>query len=186
MEPDSVYINEFLKNKNQKAFTELMKRYQDKVFRFCVAYSGNKADAEDLAQEIFIKVFHNLGNFRSESLFGTWLYRIMINHCHNTYNSKRFRFRKLIQENSTIPDKGSDDPESLVIAREKTKMIYEGLSLLEGNQRSVLILRDIDGLTYEEISELLHLKSGTVKSTLARARIKVANYLKRRLYYELP
>jgi len=179
MDQDAGNIKLFLERNDVRAFGELMNKYKDQVFNYCFAYFGNSDDADDNTQEIFITVYEKLGSFKFESLFSSWLYRIMINHCHNTYRSKVYRMRqKMNNVEYTDIRNGNLSPESATINKELETIIYNAINLLKGKQKTVLILRDIDGKSYEEISEITELNIGTVKSALARARKKVAFTLK--------
>jgi len=179
MDPDIADIKQILDNQNTRAFSRLMHKYKNRVYNYCYAYFGNSDDADDNTQEIFIRVYKNLGSFKFGSQFSSWLYRIMINHCHNTYKSKAYRMRRQMDhiEGREVRN-GRKDPESATISKEMEKIIYESINLLKGKQKTILILRDIDVRSYEEITEITGLNMGTVKSTLARARGKVATALK--------
>jgi RNA polymerase sigma-70 factor (ECF subfamily) len=179
IDPDVGDIKQFLEQHDTRAFGRLMGKYKDRVYNYCYAYFGNSHDADDNTQEIFIRVYEKLGSFQFKSQFSSWLYRIMINHCNNTYKSKAYKIRRQMNH---IEDRevrnGRKDPESAVISKELEGIIYRAIDLLKGKQKTILILRDIDGRSYEEIAEITGLNMGTVKSNLARARGKVATALK--------
>ncbi len=182
MDRDAEHIKQFLANGDKKAFGNLMTKYKDQVFNFCYAWLGNYEDADDCTQEIFIKAFENLGSFRFDSKFSTWLYRLMVNHCKNTVKTKYYRQKQLTNGADALQHHRTTDilsPEKITLNKEMEELVYSAINLLKGIQKTVLILRDIDGKNYDEIAEITHLKSGTVKSTLARARYKVAEILKK-------
>jgi len=179
MDQDTGNIKLFLETGDVRAFGKLMSKYKDQVYNYCFVYFGNSDDADDNSQEIFIKVYKKLASFKYESLFSSWLYRIMVNHCHNTYRSKVYKMRrKMSNVDNTEIRNGSLNPESITINKELETIIYSAINVLKGKQKTVLILRDIDGKSYEEISQIMNLNMGTVKSALARARKKVATKLK--------
>ncbi len=175
---------------DKRAFGLLIDHYQDMVYNCCFRFFGNRDDAFDCAQEIFISVYKNIGSFKFKSKFSTWLYTITINTCKNTANTKLYKSGKMldsIEQNETIDHTSKQligngrDPEKVFLGKELSGVIEHAITQLEGNQKTVLILRDIEGRSYEEIAEISGLKTGTVKSTLARARLKVANVLKKYL-----
>lgn len=184
---DSDLVNSF-KEGNTIAFERLVIKYQDRIFNLCFRFLGNRQEAEDIAQEIFIKVFKALKRFRSESSFYTWIYRITINTCKNRIKSLDYRRSK---KNITLDDErdpkynsesftsGVDsNPDQIIEKKERIKLIQNAIKDLTYDHRAVIILRDIEGFTYEEISEITGHKLGTVKSKLSRARNDLREKLK--------
>ena len=172
---------------DRKAFKELLDRYQDKVYQFCFRFIGNTDDAADCSQEIFIKVYQNIGQFSHRSKFSTWIYRITINTCQDMVKSKSYRYRQRSVEleqpdegsaGVQVPANGSSDPESIMQHNEIQIYFQKALLKLKEMQRVVLIMRDVEGRSYEEIALATQLKIGTVRSTLARARYSMAEQLK--------
>ncbi|MCK4677522.1 MAG: sigma-70 family RNA polymerase sigma factor [Bacteroidales bacterium] len=184
MDIDANNIKSFQATGNQQAFGELMRKYKDRVFNFCLCYLEKYDDADDCTQEIFIKLYENLHTFRFEAKFSTWLYRIMINSCKNMKRSKHYSMRGRIQETDISGasleeiNNCSHSPEKVLINEELGRAIREAIQTLKGSQKMVLIMSDIDGRAYEEIAKITNFKIGTVKSKLARARLKVAEILK--------
>lgn len=163
------------------AFDKLILKHMDMVFNLCFRILGDYDEANDSAQDIFIKVYKNLKNFRFKSAFSTWLYRVTINTCKNILVSSRHRFTKrAVRLNS--PDEREDNPGVIDIRdrsfnpavlyerKEKETAIQEAIDSLPDKQKILIILRDIEGKSYEEIVEITGFKPGTVKSKLARAR----------------
>ena len=180
---DAALIRLFLAG-DTGAFDRLVVRHQDRVFNLCYRFVGDYHEANDLAQDVFIKVFGSLAKFRFKSEFSTWLYRIAVNTCRNRVTSLDFRFKKkadsLQSENGNITVALSDDSGSPGIAlekKERSNIIHKAISMLSGDKKTVLILRDMEGLTYEEIALVTGLNPGTVKSRLARARRKLKEKL---------
>lgn len=173
---DAALIRLFLSG-DAGAFDRLVVRHQDRVFNLCFRFLGDVHEADDLAQDVFIKAFTALHAFRFESAFSTWLYRIAVNTCRNRIKSLAYRFKKtahsLHSEKGNIHGALSDEsasPGAALERKERSRRVQQAVDALPGDKKTVLILRDFEGLTYEEIAALTGLKPGTVKSRLARAR----------------
>lgn len=172
---------------NKAAFDELVLSHKDKVFNLCYWFMGDYQEANDLAQDVFFKVFRALKNFRFESAFSTWIYRISVNTCKNRLKSLPYRLKKrFVHLNHTeagsnpgveIADESSS-PEIELAKKEKMKRIKAAINSLPPNKKTVVVLRDIEGLSYEKISMVTQLNLGTVKSKLARARQDLREMLK--------
>ena len=173
------------KKGNKKAFGELVRRWQKKVYSQCLRYLRNPLTAEEVAQDVFVSIYKAIPNFREEARFSTWLYRIVINHCKNKsqYQNRRHQnsHEPLEGTNPEIPRQLPIDQLNAEQALQKKKvmgLLQEALNKLEEKQKSILLLRDVQGLSYEEIAEILSLPKGTVKSRIHRARMEVAKLLK--------
>lgn len=171
------------------AFDQLVLRHKDRVFTLCCRFLGDYQEADDMAQEIFIKVYKNLQNFRAEASFFTWLYRIAVNSCKNRLKSLEYKYRRKqvpLPGSQNPGDSGSikeieDNQPTPAAALEKTekgKLIQKTINSLPKEQKMMVVLRDIEGLSYEEIIKLTGHKLGTVKSKLARARTALREKLK--------
>ena len=168
---------------DRKAFTELLDRYQDKVYQFCFRFIGNSDDAADCSQEIFIKIYQHIGQFNYRSKFSTWIYRTcqdMVKSTSYKYRQRSVELEKPDQDSAGVqaPADGSTDPVSIMQHKEIQIYFQRALLKLKEMQRVVLIMRDIEGRSYEEIALATQLKIGTVRSTLARARYSMAEQLK--------
>jgi RNA polymerase sigma-70 factor (ECF subfamily) len=169
------------------AFDELVLSHKDKVFNLCYWFVGDYQDANDLAQDVFFKAFKALKNFRFESSFSTWIYRITVNTCKNRLKSFQYRLKKkVVHLNHTagvsnpgveIADE-SASPEIELGKRESMRLIKEAIDTLPADKKAVVVLRDIEGLSYEKISTITKFNLGTVKSKLARARQDLREMLK--------
>lgn len=171
------------------SFDRLVLRHKDKVFNVCFRLMGDYQEADDCAQETFVKVFRSLRNFRFESSFTTWLYKIAVNTCKNRLASAALRHRR---KTVTIdpPNAGSQHDASLHIAdpapsplnylenKERERLLQSAINALPDEAKAVVVLRDIEGLTYEEIANITGYNLGTVKSKLARARKQLRDSLK--------
>lgn len=164
------------------AFDELVRKYQDRVFNLCVRYLREPELAEEIAQDVFVAIYKHVGTFQGTSKFSTWLFRIVANHCHN--KSKYLRRRKHKQTESIdrpletddgemqreLPDDPGRSPEELANRRLLNEQIQEAISHLDEDHRVIVLLRDVEDMSYEDIGEILDLPEGTVKSRLHRAR----------------
>jgi RNA polymerase sigma-70 factor (ECF subfamily) len=170
------------------AFDQMVMRHKDKLFNTVYWFLGDYQEANDCAQEIFIKVFKGIKKFRFESAFSTWLYRIAINTCKNRLKSSAYRWKKRMvplenPESSKEGNRsyeiqnGSPSPENKLEKKEKIMRIQKALNSLPQEQNRIIVLRDIQGLSYQEISDITGLNLGTVKSRLARARMDLRNKL---------
>lgn len=160
-----------------EAFEQLVLKYQTAVYNLCLRMTGDPEDAADMTQESFLKAWRNLESFQGNSAFSTWLYRLASNTCLDHLRSvKRRPQLSLVVEDEDgeaqaldVPD-SAPTPEEQVIALDEQSRLNEALQALDEDQRQILILRAVNGLSYTEIAEALQLKEGTVKSRLARAR----------------
>lgn len=164
------------------AFDELVRRYQDRVFNLCVRYLREPEIAEEIAQDVFVAIYKHVGTFQGTSKFSTWLFRIVANHCHNKAKYLRRRKHKLTDSidrpvetddgdmQRELPDDPGRSPEELTHRRLTNEQIQEAISHLDEDHRVIVLLRDVEDMSYEEIGAILDLPEGTVKSRLHRAR----------------
>jgi RNA polymerase sigma-70 factor (ECF subfamily) len=147
------------------------------VFSLAFHLLGDRDEALDLSQEVFLRVFRTLGSFRGQSALRTWIYRIVINQARNRQRWWRRRHRSAqvsldehLQQNGDMESHGEALPDRLLASKETAAFIWQAMDRLPFDQRTALILREIDGLRYEEIAFSLGIAVGTVKSRLTRAR----------------
>ena len=158
-----------------KAFEILIRRYQRQVFNLIYQMTHNVEVVEDIGQDIFIAAFKAIKDFKAQSSFFTWLYRIAINHCKNYLTAsnrtqdaeKRYRIE---QHSVEIPEDYEKNPQSMLLAKEFVEQMEEAMASLPAEQRIVLTLCEFQGLSYQEIAEILGCPIGTVRSRLSRAR----------------
>ncbi len=192
IERQSIHLIKAFLQDDKDAFDQLILLRQRMVFNLCYRLLGNYEDADDCAQEVFIKVYRSLKRFRFESNFSTWLYRITINTCKNKLNSLDFRLRfkktRLNNNKSAENVPGSieigDDtysPDSSLKRKEISELIQAAVNKLPAPQKMVVVLRDMEGRSYEEIVEITGFKLGTVKSKLSRARLELREILRGRV-----
>jgi len=174
---------------DKAAFDTLVLRHKDKLYNLCYWFLGDGQEANDSAQEVFIKVFRSLRKFRFESAFSTWLYRIAANTCKNRLKSSEFRQKtKRVRfdnpgkiEDGQYAEQIQDKTSSPMIELEKKErmmLIHKAIASLPTDQSTVVVLRDIEGLSYEEVANITGINSGTVKSRLSRARQQLRKKLR--------
>jgi RNA polymerase sigma-70 factor (ECF subfamily) len=189
--PDTVLIRA-VQAGDMAAFDELVLKYKDRLFNLVYWFLGDYQDANDCAQETFIKVFKSIKKFRFESTFSTWLYRIAINTCKNKIKSSAYRWKKKTVSLETSNSSKNGNPFSEIVngsptpivaleKKERMMRIQKAINSLPEEQNKVVVLRDIQGLSYQDISDITGLNLGTVKSRLARGRLALKNRLKGRI-----
>lgn len=172
------------KNGDENSFESLILSCQGRAFNIALRYLRNEEDALDALQESFIKIYRNLNTFKEDSKFDTWVYRIVVNTCNDMIrkNNRRKNTDSIYRNDGEketvleIPDV-SDAPEEVYDKKEKQDHILSCLEKLNPGQKEIIILRDIQGFTYEEISEILECSIGTVKSKINRSRLKLRETL---------
>jgi RNA polymerase sigma-70 factor, ECF subfamily len=175
---------------DEKAYEQLIQRFQTPVYNLAWRLVNDPADASDVVQEVFLKVFRNIGHFRRDSSLRTWVYRIAVNESHNR---RRWLFRHRrgetgIEENfddaegreRPLTDTG-ETPFDFTMNREAQLLLEEGLAAINPAFRDSLVLREVEDMSYEEIAEILEVSLGTVKSRIMRGREALRRYLADRL-----
>jgi RNA polymerase sigma-70 factor (ECF subfamily) len=165
-----------------QAFDEVYDRFGDMVYNLAARMSGSREEAADLTQEIFLRIYRHLGSFGGRSTLKTWVFRIAINHCRDRL-SRHFPSMKSIDddvEDGGVPiaDPGRG-PEELALAADEGRRVSEGLARIPPVFREAVVLRDLEGLSYEEIAEVLGVRVGTVRSRIARGRDQLRALLER-------
>ena len=167
---------------NDDAWRELVDRFSQKVYSVAYHFTLKREDAEELSQEIFLKIFENLHRYDGGFPLIAWIASLSRNLCIDRYRrSKREKSFRFVTDDAVSPMlTSSDDPAADAIRRERTKMLFAALSEIPEDLAEILVLRDLDGLAYEEIGRALELPDGTVKSRLFRARTEVARKIRDR------
>ena len=173
-----------VQNGDVNAFEAIVREYEKNVYNIALRMSGDREDALDISQESFLKAYHSLHSFRGDSKFSVWLYRIVSNTCLDFLRERKRRAEvPLVREDdegetedAQIRDE-SLSPERLYERRLTREAVQRGLMSLPEDQRKILLLREIQGFSYEEIGRVLSLESGTVKSRIFRARRKLCEFL---------
>ncbi|OGQ99668.1 MAG: hypothetical protein A2505_09345 [Deltaproteobacteria bacterium RIFOXYD12_FULL_55_16] len=167
---------------DQQAFNRLVTLYQRKIYNLALGYVKQEDEAKDLTQDIFVTVFRQIDKLKDENKFGAWLYQLALNHCRNRYQKLRrhgFFSSQSLEEPETDPHSSSGGTPEKDYERSNTaRLVREAIASLTPAEKEVILLRDLQELSYEEISEILALPLGTVKSKLNRARLALKNRLK--------
>jgi len=190
---DDAKLVERLIARDERAFNALVKSYERRVFALVLRMIGNRAEAEDLAQEVFVQVFKAIGSFRGESKLSTWIYRIAINLCKNRPKYLRVRHAgeqdelEAVAERAPIGESRHANvaqiarPDEMMSGKQVERIVQQAILALEPSFRECLVLRDVEDLSYEEIGAITGLPEGTVKSRIHRARAQLKELVEKAL-----
>jgi RNA polymerase sigma-70 factor (ECF subfamily) len=186
---DEVLIEQ-CQNGDPSAMERLMLKYQNRLYNCILRICSNPDDAAELTQETFVKVIENIGKFQGKSSFYTWAFRIAVNLTINyCRRNARLGLKSLDSDESQSGDQGTDllrdylsnekspDPASIAENREFCDLVIESIAKLDEDHRTALVLRDIEGMSYAQIAQVLDLELGTVRSRISRARGKFRDIL---------
>ena len=181
---EELEVVEAVRNGDSAAFEQLVLENQQRVYNLALRMVGNPDDAYDMSQEAFIKAYNSIQSFRGDSKFSVWLYRLTTNVCldflrsetRKSHGSLTFAEEENDDKELEIPDERFS-PQDEAERRELREAVRRGLKALPPDYRAILLLREIDGLSYEEIGSVLELEAGTVKSRIFRARKKLCEIL---------
>ncbi|MDE3195088.1 MAG: sigma-70 family RNA polymerase sigma factor [Acidobacteriota bacterium] len=187
---EDLRLIEGLRAADERAYEQLIERFQTPVYNLAWRLLSDPADASDVVQEVFLKIFRNVNSFRGDSSLRTWVYRIAVNESHNR---RRWLFRH--RRGETGIDEAFDDcdsrerpltdvgetPFDFTMNREAQNLLEEGLGAINPVFRTALVLREMEELSYEEIASVLDVSIGTVKSRILRGREALRRYLATRL-----
>jgi RNA polymerase sigma-70 factor (ECF subfamily) len=177
---DDVPLIERSRRGDSAAFGGLVRKYQDRLFNTVVHVAGSREEAEDVVQEAFVQAFLKLASFHGDSAFYTWLYRIAF----NVAVSRRRRKRNEVSLDAAREDAGREPADDLehpgeqMLRQERANLVHAALAVLSEEHRTILVLREMEGFEYEQISDILDLPTGTVRSRLHRARLQLREQLK--------
>ena len=169
---------------DRDAFAQLLERYEKPVYHQALRMVDHSEDAADLTQEVFLKVWQGLPGFQGDSAFSTWLYRLTSNACIDFLRREKRRRGTLSLDDQELDlsaqlSDPAPAPQQALEQRELQRTLEAGLAQLSDEHRQVLVLRELNGLSYEEIAQALGLSPGTVKSRIARARLSLAKFLRK-------
>lgn len=162
------------KQGDRKAWNMIVEKYSKTVFNIALSFAKTRDDASDITQDIFIKVFRNIDHFADDGNFSSWVIRISKNYCID-YWRKNKKYQDQLELDDRLRVHDSDSPEEVTVRDSESQLLREKLKLLDGDLCLLITMRDIQGFSYQEISESLNLPLGTVKSRINRGRIKLAN-----------
>ena len=173
-----------LKQGREEAFQVLVRQYQARLFGIAFGMTQDREESQDIVQDVFLKVHQNIHRFEGKSKLSTWLHRITVNHCLNLkrrwINRFRWHHRPLEMDAGDYPELGSSEhyPEILYRNKEFRYQFRKVLKKLPADARAVFVLKELEGLSYDEIAKTLQIKRGTVSSRLFYARRKLRSALK--------
>jgi RNA polymerase sigma-70 factor, ECF subfamily len=186
LDPDADCVARVLGG-NREAYREIVERYQARVFRIASALVKNREDAVDIAQESFVRAYANLESFKGDSRFATWLYKIVNNLCIDWIRRRRTAQSEELDEGARSQDDSiapglisgrlHNNPQGELLRQELAQKLQIALEGLPEKHREILLLREVEGLSYEELSEVLDIPKGTVMSRLFHARAKMQTLL---------
>ena len=169
-----------LKEKDEEAYRELVRQYQAKLFRIVYGITLDREESSDIVQDVLLRVYQHIHTFKGDSKFYFWLRRITINMCLNWHRRWKRRFRWRHQplekgEGENVMELGTESysPETLYREKELEKILQEGLKTIPEDARTVFILKEMEGLSYEDIAGILKINKGTVSSRIFYARQKL-------------
>ena len=174
-----------LKARDERAFNALVARFQDRVYNLIRRLLGNPEEARDVTQEVFVSVFEKVDSYRGDASIATWIYRIATNHAKNRikYLSRRKDRQRESLESLAVPPTSSrlsaevPRPDQALLRERVSRLVDAALGELDEEQRIVLVLRDVEGQSYEDIAEITGIQLGTVKSRLHRGRQRLKEAL---------
>ena len=178
---EDVALIERCLRKDQSAWEGIVARYRRKVFHIAYKFTGKHDEAEDLSQEIFLKLFKSLDKFNRDADFSTWLSSVARNYCIDHYRASK-REKEVVVEDLVAMDlapAASGNPHRALEDRDRRSFLRRGLEVLPDQLREAVILRDLQGLSYQEMADRLRLPEGTVKSRINRGREELARLLLR-------
>jgi RNA polymerase sigma factor (sigma-70 family) len=170
---------ELFQNGNEASFNELVRRYQEKIYWVARRFVNDHDQADDIVQEVFIKVYSALKQFRGESSVYTWMYRVAVNVALNALRKQRIRDFIRIDDFFETADDENSQPDAIAEKNEQHKLIEEAIAQLPEKQKAVFILRYHEELPYEEISHILKTSIGGLKANYFHAAKKIGDYINR-------
>ncbi len=190
MGPDDITLVQRVRTGDQRAFKLLVERYQRKVYGVALGMMRNKEDARDVAQEAFVKVYRYVEFFKGDASFSTWLYRITTNICIDILRKRgatkgltHIEFDEAVKRDTAEAQIGAlgsmlgTNPQKSALRKELADKINEAMGQIPETHRQILLLREVEGMSYDDLSKTLNIPKGTVMSRLFHARLKMQNIL---------
>lgn len=163
------------------AFSELMTIHEKRMYAVALRMCANREDAQDCLQDAMLRVYRSIGGFKGQSSFSTWVYRITMNTCLDELRRRKTRSAASLDnmlEGGWAPTDGGNGPEKQAVASEQRRVLNSAIAELPEDMRSAIVLRDVQGFSYEEIADMLGVNIGTIKSRISRGREKLRQILK--------
>lgn len=165
------------------AFNRLMEAHERRMYAVALRMCGNREDAQDCLQEAMLRIYRSISGFKGQSSFATWVYRITMNTCLDELRRKKNKQNTSLDsllDTGWSPQDESASPEKHAVQSETRRLLHEAIRDLPEDMRSAIVLRDIQGLSYEEIAQALDINVGTIKSRISRGREKLREKLKKK------
>ncbi|MFO1444114.1 RNA polymerase sigma factor [Bacillus sp. Bva_UNVM-123] len=184
MEEEQQWIQEVLAG-NKQGYAYIINKYKNQLYATILRMTKNPQDAQDLVQEAFIKIYEQLGKYDGKGSFSSWLYRVAFNHCMDEFRKKSYQMRRVEINEELMED--SKHPEVIFLKKEKSRQLERLISTLPDDERMIILLRYVNELCYDEISELVEVPVSTVRNKLHRAKKKMRETVKREggYFYEV-
>ncbi|PLR92539.1 RNA polymerase sigma factor [Bacillus sp. T33-2] len=176
MEEEQQWIREVLSG-NKQAYANIINKYKNKLYATILRMTKNPQDAQDLVQDAFIKVYHQLGKYDEKGSFSSWIYRVAINHCMDEFRKKRYKMKQIEMSYEKVVN--PDHPEVIFLKKEKQRQLERLIATLPEDERMIILLRFVNELSYNEISELAGVPLSQVRIKLHRAKNKMRETVKR-------
>ena len=188
---ENILIKRAVKGDNT-AFETLMEKYMGVIYNIALRMSASRDDADDMTQEIMLKIFRSIASFKGNSKFSTWIYRVAVNTCLDELKKKKNKTvlsldKEFEDDDGTSQIELKDDrplPEAVAEQRELKDMVAAAITHLSDEHRAVIVLRDIRGMSYSEIAEIMKCGDGTVKSRISRARAQLKTILEKEYNFD--
>jgi RNA polymerase sigma factor (sigma-70 family) len=170
MQEERLWIQEVLAG-NKHSYTHIINKYKNPLYATILRMTKNPQDAQDFVQEAFIKVYHQLGKYDGKGSFSSWIYRVAVNHCLDEFRKKSYHIQKV--ELSEDKFENPSHPEVIFLKKERSRQLERVVATLPEDERMIILLRYVNELSYDEISELLDIPVTTVRNKLHRAKMKM-------------
>ena len=170
---------EMVKSGSESAFNELVKRYMKKAYSIAYQFVGNSQDAKDVSQDVFIKIYQSISSFKEGYRFFSWFYRILMNHCIN-FKKRKYIFDNIdeLKDYNNLKDSDRTFLDDEINLTELKETVHNAISKLPLKQRKVVILCEIEGFSQTDVSKILKISEGTVRTRLFYAKKRLKKYLK--------
>lgn len=176
MEEENQWIQEVLAG-NKQAYARIINKYKNQLYATVLRMTKNPQDAQDLVQEAFIKVYHQLDKYKGKGSFSSWIYRVTINHCMDEFRKKGHKIMKVKVDEDRVVN--PNHPEVIFLKNEKSRQLERLIATLPEDERLILLLRYVNELSYSEISELMETPISNVRNKIHRAKKKMRDTVKR-------
>ena len=175
MEEELQWIQD-VRSGNKQAYEHIINKYKNPLYATILRMTKNPQDAQDLVQEAFIKVYHQLSKYEAKGSFSSWIYRVAINHCMDEFRKKRYQMKQVEFNETDLVN--LHHPEIIFLKKEKSRQLERLIATLPETERMIILLRYVNELSYSEISELVELPLATVRNKLHRAKKKMRSTIK--------